>query len=364
MVKKLAVIAVLILAASAVIFQVRKQNPILNNQNQPSQSNSRQNSPKISIIAQNLEIPWGLAFLPDGEIIFTERKGRVRLIDKDSNLNHAPIAQISDVKTISEGGLLGIAPHPDFKNNHFVYLYYTYEGDENGTLNKVVRYVFDGDKLQDEKVIIDKIPGAPNHNGGRIKFGPDRFLYITTGDAQNPSLAQNTESLAGKILRIAENGQIPHDNPFNNAVYSYGHRNPQGIAWDNLGRLWAAEHGSNAEDELNLIEMGQNYGWPEIRGQETKTGLKTPVLASGRETWAPAGASFKNGSIFFGGLRGSSLFEYNIESLKLTEHLEKQFGRIRDVVLGSDNALYITTSNRDGRGIPSQNDDKIIKVEF
>ena len=204
--------------------------------------------------------------------------------------------------------------------------------------------------MREDKIIVDRIPGAPNHDGGRIKFGPDNFLYITTGDAQEPSLAQDRNSLAGKILRVTRDGDPVPDNLFGTRIYSYGHRNPQGITWDNQGRLWETEHGSSATDELNLITPGKNYGWPEIRGDQTRAGMVSPVIQSGSQTWAPGGVAFLNGSIFFAGLRGSALYEYKINEKRLVEHFKNEYGRLRDVVVGPDNMLYVTTSNRDGRG--------------
>ncbi len=329
------------------------------------------NVPRLAILASNLEIPWALVFLPNQSILFTERPGRVRIIDSKETLNPNPIAVITDVKAQGEGGLLGITIHPDFSKNHFVYLYYTYSSINDNTLNRVVRFEFENNKLQNPKTIVDSIPGASNHNGGRIKFGPDKFLYITTGDAQNPSLAQNTNSLAGKILRVTDEGKPVFDNPFGNEVYSFGHRNPQGLAWDTSGNLWETEHGQSALDELNLIVSGKNYGWPEITGNKTQNGMEAPITNSDSDTWAPSETAFLNGSIFFAGLRGQALFEYNIENKKLTSHLKGEIGRIREVVVGPaspaqrgepDNLLYITTNNRDGRGVPDTTDDKIIRV--
>lgn len=322
---------------------------------------AQESAPRLSILAANLEIPWTLVFLPDKSILFTERPGRVRIIDSKNNLNPDP-ATVDDVKHQGEGGLLGITIHPDFPSNHFVYLYYTYSNINDNTLNRVVRFEFENNKLQNQKIIADNIPGASNHNGGRIKFGPDGFLYITTGDAQEPSLAQDTNSLAGKILRVTDEGKPVTGNPFNNFVYSYGHRNPQGLAWDENGRLWATEHGQSALDELNLIEKGKNYGWPAIQGNQKQDGMEMPVLNSNSDTWAPSGTAFLNGSIFFAGLRGQALFEYKIGSKTLIPHLKGELSRIREVVVGPDNLLYITTNNRDGRGTPDTTDDKIIRI--
>ncbi|KKQ29848.1 MAG: glucose sorbosone dehydrogenase [Candidatus Levybacteria bacterium RIFCSPLOWO2_12_FULL_37_14] len=332
--------------------------------------NQAQNDiPRLSILADNLEIPWALVFLPDKSILFTERAGRVRIIDNEGNLNPNLIAVISDVKHSGEGGLLGIAIHPDFSANHFVYLYYTYSNINDNTLNRVARFEFENNKLQKQKIIVDGILGASNHNGGRIKFGPDNFLYITTGDAQEPSLAQNINSLAGKILRITDEGRPALDNPFGNLVFSFGHRNPQGLAWDNQNQLWETEHGPSALDELNIIEAGKNYGWPTIQGNQKQAGMESPILNSGSGTWAPSGTAFLNGSIFFAGLRGEALFEYKIAEKKLIPHLKGEIGRIREVVVGPasprgepENLLYITTSNRDGRGTPDNTDDKIIRI--
>ena len=220
-------------------------------------------------------------------------------------------------------------------------------------------------------VIVDRIPGAANHNGGRIKFGQDRLLYIATGDAQEPSRAQDTNSLAGKILRVTDAGQPAAGNSFNNAVYSYGHRNVQGLAWDQNGTLWATEHGRSGAlsglDELNLIVLGKNYGWPEIAGDETRVGMEAPVKHSGATvTWAPAGAAFWQEKLYFGGLRGQALYEAVISRNKVTalnELLKGELGRIREVITGPDGGLYITTSNRDGRGQPQETDDRIIRLE-
>lgn len=323
----------------------------------PSPSVVQEPQKDVEVIVENLNIPWEVGFLPGGELLVTERPGTLLLI---KNRQKIPI---EGVEHIGEGGLLGIALHPDFENNKYVYLYYTYSSTEDDTLNRVVRFQLRNSKLTSEQVIVDVIPGAVNHNGGRIKFGQDGYLYITTGDAQNPSFAQDKNSLAGKILRVTDEGKTAAGNPFDNLVYSYGHRNPQGLAWDNQGRLWATEHGPQALDELNLIEKGANYGWPVIQGDEKREGMVSPVIQSGPDvTWAPAGAAFLDGSIFFGGLRGEALFEYKIADKSLKKYFQGQFGRIRAVVLGPDGYLYITISNTDGRGEPSAGDDKLIKI--
>ncbi len=316
------------------------------------------------IVADNLQIPWEVVFLPDRDLLVTERPGTLKRIGKEGR-----VYVIEGVRHIGEGGLLGMALHPQFSENRLVYLYLT-TNIGNGLENRVERYRFEGDHLSEKTTIINNIPGAAYHDGGRIAFGPDGHFYITTGDAGSPNLAQDINSLAGKILRLKDDGSIPSDNPFGNAVYSYGHRNSQGLAWDNKGRLWATEHGRSGVlsglDELNLIEKGKNYGWPTIQGNETRIGMESPIVQSGPyETWAPAGIAFWGNSLFFGGLRGESLYEAKIfggNKVVLKAHFRQEFGRIRAIVLGPDQNLYITTSNTDGRGNPKPNDDKIIRV--
>lgn len=331
-----------------------------------------------TIIAQNLDTPWAIAFLPalpaggpNGNLLVTERKGTVRLV-QNGNLQEEPVATLESVREIGEGGLLGIALHPGFSSNNLVYLYYTYSGEGDDTLNRVVRMKYQNGKLGDEQIILDAIPGAPNHNGGRIKFGLDGFLYITTGDAQEPSLAQDKNSFAGKILRVTDEGKSAPGNPFNNLVYSYGHRNPQGIAWTSDKKLWETEHGPSGgslgtgNDEVNFIEPGKNYGWPEIQGNQQREGMVTPVRNSTPTVaWAPGGAAFIGNSLFFGGLRGQTLYEAVIENNQIKEfkeHFKGKYGRIREVITGPDGMLYITTSNRDGRGSPKNIDDVIIRI--
>lgn len=331
-------------------------------------TNNADETENIKTIAEGLDTPWALVFLPDKFILLTERPGRVRLI-KDGVLQKDPIINLTSVKEIGEGGLLGITIDPEFASNNFVYLYYTYQEDGNITQNKVVRMIYKDAQFIDEKVLVDKIPGSSNHNGGRIKFGPDGYLYITTGDAENPSQAQDVNSLAGKILRINKDGGIPSDNPFKNPVYSFGHRNSQGIVWDDKGNLWSTEHGRSLPsgyDEINLILKGQNYGWPIIQGDESKEGMQTPIINStASKTWAPADIAYYNGKLYFGGLRGQSLYSVEVKGTtisNLKENLTSQFGRIREVILGPDNYIYITTSNYDGRGVPRSGDDKLIRI--
>ncbi len=348
-----------------ILFFVFQKKEKINNPLTNSSIPQKTTNDKVSILAKNLDTPWSLAFLPNHDLIFTERKGSLNLI---SNNNITKIDDIEDVLEYGEGGLMGVEVHPNYKKNKFIYLMYTFRGSGNNTLNRLVRYKLENNKLSDKKIIIDNIPGAIYHNGGKIKFGPDGFLYITTGDSLEPSLAQNKNSLAGKILKITDDGKPAPGNPFNNLIYSYGHRNPQGITWDSDGNLWETEHGrSNPSgyDELNLIVKGANYGWPEIQGTEKKSGMQTPLAQSGNETWAPGGIIFFKDELFFGGLKGESLYKVKIENENaiINKLFLNQFGRIRDVILGPDNFIYITTSNLDGRGSPKSGDDKIIKID-
>lgn len=332
---------------------------------------------QVETVAENLEIPWAIAFAPDGRIFFTERVGHLRVIE-NGVLNPEPIQSFSVGGF--EGGLLGIALDPKFDENHYVYLYYTYN-DFLSTFNKIARFTESENKLSDEKVLLDKIPGGPFHDGGRIKFGPDGKLYATTGDAGNTALSQDLNSIAGKILRINSDGTIPDDNPFpNSAVYSLGHRNPQGIDWDPItGKLVISEHGPSgdkgfAHDEVNVIVAGKNYGWPTIVGDETKDGLETPLLHTGDKTWAPSGASFYNSDnisewenmFFIATLRGNHLrmLDLDLENNKVisSSALLSEYGRLRDASMGPDGNLYILTSNRDGRGSPAPNDDRIFRI--
>lgn len=337
------------------------------------------NKIKVETVAENLDVPWQMVFVPDGRIFFTERGGDVRIIE-DGKLLERPLEKI-DVG-FGEGGLLGIALDPDFAENNFVYLYYTYT-DFVFTHNRVSRFVEDNHQLVEEKVLIDKIPGGVIHDGGRIKFGPDAKLYITTGEAGNPSISQDVESLGGKVLRINPDGTIPDDNPFGDSpVYSYGHRNPQGLDWDpKTGKLVITEHGPSGEkgfahDEINVIKPGGNYGWPEVVGDHKgDKEFVNPILHTGQTTWAPSGATFYTSDnipqwqnkFFVATLRGEHLrmLDLDLENGQVisSEPLFKnEFGRLRDATIGPDGDLYLLTSNKDGRGSPQENDDRILRI--
>ena len=329
------------------------------------------------VVAKELRVPWAMAFAPDGRLFVTERNGTLRVVE-DGVLKQAPYAQL-DVIQEGESGLLGIDLDPDFELNGHIYMYQTYSNHNGGLSNKVVRWEDNGEGLVEPLVILDGIPGGRIHNGGRIKFGPDGKLYITTGDASNDTLAQDIDSLAGKILRLNKDGSIPSDNPFiNSPVYTYGHRNPQGMAWHpTTGELYSTEHGPVGHDEINLIVAGGNYGWPIVLGEGNQEGTYTPVAQSGIETWAPSGAIFYDGNIMpsewkdrliFGCLRGQRIFWVsfgivnNSVPQKTGSLFEHQLGRIRDVIQGPDEYIYFITSNRDGRGNPGLSDDLLLRV--
>ena len=332
---------------------------------------------KVETVAENLKIPWEIDFAADGRIFFTERVGNLRVIEK--GLVSEPIISLKVSGT--EGGLLGLALDPNFKENHYLYLYYSYF-DSSDIYNRVVRYTESENKLSDETILLDRIPGSKWHDGGRIKFGPDGKLYITTGDAANYNLAQDLDSLAGKILRINSDGTMPEDNPFtDSAIFSYGHRNPQGIDWHPDSEiLVATEHGPSGErgdahDEVNVIFFGKNYGWPDIVGDETSEGLENPILHTGDDTWAPSGAVFYDsdkisewsGKYFIATLRGNHLrmLDLDLENnlvISSEELFAGEYGRLRSANMGPDGHLYILTSNQDGRGGPAQNDDRILRI--
>ncbi len=329
----------------------------------------------VQVIATGLEIPWSLAFAPDGRLFVTERPGRVRVL-QGGNLVRAPALVLGDVSAQGEAGLLGLTLHPNFQQTHLVYLVYTARRSDGVPVNRLVRYREVNNTLAEAAVLLDDISAASIHDGSRLRFGPDGLLYMTMGDAADPSVAQDLASLNGKILRLNADGTTPRDNPFSSPVYSYGHRNPQGIDWHPVsGDLWETEHGASGNDEVNIIERGRNYGWPVIEGQATMPGMVAPVLFF-TPAVAPSGASFYRGALFpgfqnnffFATLRGTHLHRVRLDPASPRRVvaderlLEGRFGRIRDVVSGPDGALYFSTSNRDGRGPATADDDRIGRI--
>jgi aldose sugar dehydrogenase len=339
---------------------------------------------KAEEVVTGLEVPWGIAFLPNDKMLVTERPGRVRLVENGKL--KPPVATVN-VTASGEGGLLGIAAHPDFATNRYFYLYYTTDKNRS-PVNRVERWQLSSDGLTAslDRVIIDDIPAAIFHNGGRLRFGPDGMLYIGTGDAREPQISQDVESLAGKILRLTPDGKIPADNPFpNNPVFITGIRNTQGFDWYNPSTLFVTDHGPSGElgrrgeDKVSVLQAGDNMGWPAVENCEAEAEFVRPSLVW-REAAPPGGAAIYTGdaipewkgNLIIGTLRSRHLhrvvFDSDNPSQVLTHEVYFQgnspngFGRIRDVIMGTDNELYITTSNCDGRGNCPQGQDKIIRI--
>jgi glucose/arabinose dehydrogenase len=340
---------------------------------------------KVETVLGNLEVPWSIVWAPDGRMLFTERVGRIRVYE-NGKLRPEPLFTVPDVEPSGESGLMSIALHPQFASNRLLYLSYAYKGA--GQLVRVVRYRETPAGLSERFVIIDNIPAAQFHAGCRVRFGPDNKLYITTGDATERDLAQRLDSLAGKILRLNDDGTVPSDNPFvgkANArpeIWSYGHRNSQGIDWQpNTNLLFETEHGPSGfdgpggGDEVNIVEKGKNYGWPTIHHTETRAGLEAPLLeytpacapASGMFYRGAQFSQFPNfrGNFFFGCLGGTRLIRVVLDGRRVVTQedlLSGRYGRIRDVAEGPDGYLYFSTSNKDGRGTPAVDDDRIIRL--
>src|SRR6266705_327480 len=341
-----------------------------------------QTSFKVETVVENLQVPWSIVWAPDGRMLFTERPGRVRVFE-NGKLRPEPLFVVPDVEPRGESGLMSIALHPQFASNHLLYLSYAY--NSGGQVVRVVRYRETPNGFVDRKVIIEDIPAAQFHAGCRLRFGPDGKLYITTGDATQRDLAQRLESLAGKILRVNDDGSVPADNPFvgqQNArpeIWSYGHRNPQGIDWQpTTNLLFETEHGPSGfdgpggGDEVNIVEKGKNYGWPLIHHKEARAGLESPLLEY-TPACAPASGMFYRGSafpqfsgnFFFGCLVGQRIIRVvtNGRAVASQENLlEGKYGRIRDIAEGPDGLIYFSTSNRDGRGRPAPDDDRIMRL--
>ena len=337
---------------------------------------------KVETVVQGLQVPWSIVWAPDGRMIFTERPGRVRVVE-NGKLRTAPLFTVPDVEPTGESGLMSVVLHPQFPSNHLIYLSYAYAGD--GKRVRVVRYRETPDGFVDRKVIIEDIPAAQFHAGCRLRFGPDDKLYVTTGDATQRELAQRLDSLAGKTLRLNDDGTVPTDNPFvgqANArpeIWSYGHRNSQGMDWQpGTDLMFQTEHGPsgfdgpNGGDEVNIVERGKNYGWPIIHHTQTQAGLESPLLEY-TPACAPAsgmfyrGAQFPQfkGNFFFGCLRGERMIRVVLDGRKVVSQenlLTGKYGRIRDVAEGPDGLLYFSTSNRDGRGFPANDDDRILRL--
>lgn len=321
--------------------------------------------PTPDVIATGLQVPWGIAFLPGGDALISERTtGRILRLHEGEVPQE--VVQLDGVNSVGEGGLLGLAVSPTYDEDQFVYAYYTSASD-----NRIVRFTLGGaagDEVGEEEVVLDGIEMAQRHDGGRLAFGPDGMLYATTGDAAESSLSQELDSLNGKILRIRPDGSVPPDNPFpDSLVYSLGHRNVEGITWDPAGRLWASEFGEDSWDEVNLIAPGANYGWPDVEGDgETDGGTFTnPVVTWPTSDASPSGIAYWEGSLYVAALRGQRLWRIAVAedgSLGEPEGLfEGEYGRLRTVIVAPDGSLWAATSNTDGRGDPQDDDDRILR---
>ncbi|MCO4292357.1 PQQ-dependent sugar dehydrogenase [Solitalea sp. MAHUQ-68] len=336
----------------------------------------------VSTLIKGLDTPWEMTQLTNGRVLVTERPGRIREINNGVLESQPWLDLSSSVDERGESGLLGISADPDFNTNKYVYVAYTYSNEGNFLLKLVRLKENTSGKGEINKVLVDNIRANTSHDGGAVKFGPDKKLYWTVGDAGNTSSAQNLNSLNGKILRLNTDGSIPSDNPDPASyVYSYGHRNPQGLAWQpKTNQLYSTEHGPSGSptccrDELNYIEKGKNYGWPNIYGDQTATGMVSPILFSGNDyTWAPGGATFITkgkwkGDLLFTGLRGQSLYRVVLDSkdnrkvLHLYKHFENEYGRLRDVMQMPNGDIWLAVSNKDGRGTPGTDDDRILVVK-
>jgi aldose sugar dehydrogenase len=338
---------------------------------------------RAEVVVAGLEVPWGLAFLPGGDLLVTERPGRIRLV-RNGQLVPSPVASL-DVSARAEGGLLGIVLHPEFDVNRFFFVYYTADLS-GGAINRVERWTLSQDAAtaSPDRVIIDDIPAARFHNGGRMRFGPDGNLYVGTGDAGTPRSSQQRDQTAGKILRLTPDGEIPGDNPFpNNPAYITGIRNTQGFDWSADGTLWVTDHGPSGEmgrrghDEVNIARPGDNLGWPDIYGCQERNGMVAPAL-TWREAVPPGGAAFYtgsaipewSGSLIIGTLGSQHLHRVVPGNGQAMSHHEVYFqgnppggfGRLREVIMGPDGHLYVTTSNCDGRGDCPPDRDRILRI--
>lgn len=312
--------------------------------------------PDLTTAASGLEAPWSIAF--DGNTALLSERDSGRMVELAADGSQREVGTIAGVTPMGEGGLLGIAVHD-------LYAYFT-AGEEN----RLARFELTGEPgslgLGEPETILDGLDSASYHNGGRIAFGPDAMLYVTVGDAGISQAAQDRGSLSGKILRLTPDGEVPEDNPFDGSpIYSYGHRNPQGLAWDQDGTMYASEFGQDTWDELNVIEPGRNYGWPEVEGMAGVDRFVDPVQQWAPAEASPSGMAIAGGSIWIANLRGERLREVPLdETSSSTEHLVGEHGRLRDVAVDPDGALWVLTNNTDGRGDPGPDDDRVLRLDL
>ncbi|MEV3858004.1 PQQ-dependent sugar dehydrogenase [Streptomyces sp. NPDC050095] len=317
--------------------------------------------------ATGLKSPWGLALLPDDDLLVSSRdEGTITRIRPGGDKTE--LGSVPGVAPAGEGGLLGIALSPDYASDHMIYAYFTTESD-----NRIARMLYDekkprGEQLGAPDTVFRGIPKGTNHNGGRIAFGPDGLLYVGTGETYHTELAQDKKSTGGKILRLTKDGEPAPGNPFGDSpVYSYGHRNVQGLAWDGSGRLWASEFGQDTWDELNNIVPGGDYGWPDAEGKSGDSKYRDPIAQWHTEDASPSGIAFAEGSIWMAGLRGERLWRIPLDGDKAAHEpqafLTGKYGRLRTVISAGRDRLWLVTSETDSRGTPGKEDDRILELK-
>jgi len=310
------------------------------------------------VLARNLEVPWAIAFLPGGDALVTERDS-ARLLRVTPQGRVSTVGTVPGVEPSGEGGLLGVAVSRSFGRDRLVYLYFS-----TATDNRIVRFRYLDGGIGPLDPVVTGIPRAAVHNGGRLAFGPDGMLWAGTGEHAEPGLSQDRTSLGGKILRMTPDGGPAPGNPFGTLVWSYGHRNVQGLAWDETGRLYATEFGQSRSDEVNLIEKGHNYGWPVVEGAGGGKEYTEPEVTWTTDQASPSGAAVAAGSLWVAALRGERLWQVPLDRTGApgppAAHFTGEYGRLREIVRAPDGSLWFTTSNRDGRGQPGPGDDKIL----
>ncbi|WP_369276338.1 sorbosone dehydrogenase family protein [Streptomyces sp. R11] len=322
----------------------------------------------VRTVAGGLNTPWGLAPLPDGDLLVSSRdEATITRVDAKTG-KKTELGEVPGVSPAGEGGLMGLALSPDYASDHMIYAYFTSASD-----NRIVRVLYDeqrptGEQLGAPDTIFRGIPKGFIHNGGRIAFGPDKMLYAGTGESGDTGLSQDKESLGGKILRMTPEGEPAPGNPVTDSpVYSYGHRNVQGLAWDAKQRLFAAEFGQDTWDELNAIKPGDNYGWPEVEGKSDNAKYRSPLAQWGTDDASPSGVAYAEGSVWMAGLKGQRLWRVPLDGTEASADpqafLEGEYGRLRTVVSAGGDKLWVTTSNTDGRGSPKDGDDRILEVQ-
>ncbi|MFG2353547.1 PQQ-dependent sugar dehydrogenase [Streptomyces sp. NPDC048521] len=322
----------------------------------------------LRTVAEGLKTPWGLAPLPGGGLLVSSRDdGTITRIDEETG-KKTELGAVSGVSPAGEGGLLGIALSPDYASDHMIYAYFTSASD-----NRIVRMIYDeqkpaGDQLGAPDTVFRGIPKGYIHNGGRIEFGPDKMLYAGTGESGQKGLAQDKESLGGKILRLTPEGEPAPGNPFpDSPVYSYGHRNVQGLAWDDRQRLFASEFGQDTWDELNAIKPGDDYGWPDAEGKSSEAGFHNPIAQWHTDDASPSGIAYVDGVVWMAGLKGQRLWRVPLSGTEASAapqaFLTGRYGRLRTVVPAGGDKVWLVTSNTDGRGSPKKGDDRVLEVE-